>query len=154
MSCLPPRCAPPRCPPPPKSPATCGRTPLIDASHEGKVAVIRELLAHGADIEAREACGDTPLIVSCTHGHAEAAHELLEVGGADVNAINYCSDSTALHQACRAGDVATVRELLACEHIDLEVRDTGGRTALDIAASQPIKDLLRARGARGHGRGE
>jgi hypothetical protein len=75
------------------------------------VATTRRLLQQGADVEERDAIGDTPLHTVCWKGNVECARLLLEYG-ADVNARNSKSD-TPLHRACYHGHADCVALLLA-----------------------------------------
>src|SRR5688572_4864460 len=57
---------------------------LLDAAGKGDVAAVRSLLERGADIEADNGRGGTPLYVAAEQGHAGVAKLLLE-RGADPN---------------------------------------------------------------------
>lgn len=52
-------------------------TPLHAAVASGKVNCIRMIIAAGADIEAKNVDGNTPLHIACFNGHANAVTELL-----------------------------------------------------------------------------
>jgi ankyrin repeat protein len=54
-----------------------GWTPLLAASNRGHVQVVKELLEHGADIEAYDNDGWTALHFACGNGHAAVVIELL-----------------------------------------------------------------------------
>ena len=56
------------------------------AAHEGEVAAIRKLAAAGADLEARDAAGRTPLHVAAFASQDEALRALADAG-ADLNAL-------------------------------------------------------------------
>ena len=57
---------------------------LVDASMEGDVSAIGDLLAAGADIGTTDEEGWMPLMAAAATGHVEAA-QLLIAAGADVN---------------------------------------------------------------------
>jgi ankyrin repeat protein len=59
-----------------------GMTPLLYAARSGAVAVLRRLLAGGADLELSEANAITPLLMAVSNNQVEAAHYLLERGAA------------------------------------------------------------------------
>jgi ankyrin repeat protein len=46
----------------------------------GHVQVVKELLEHGADIEAEDNCDSTPLHRACYNGHVAVGNELLSRG--------------------------------------------------------------------------
>lgn len=58
-------------------------TPLHVALTEGRVETARLLIAHGADVHARDSFGRTPLIVAITH--CPSAIEPLLASGVDIN---------------------------------------------------------------------
>ena len=85
------------------SEATNGQTALMWAAWEGHTDVIRTLLAHGAEVDARTTTGYTALVLAAREGYRETSEALLEAG-ADVNA-SAVDGTTALL-------VATVRRHL------------------------------------------
>lgn len=87
------------------------------AEEEGTTALmvaptplIPVLVAHGADVNARDRAGDTPLIQAASHADVERLRVLLE-HGAEVNAIN--GRRNALIVAVESGRTENVRLLLA-----------------------------------------
>ncbi|MCC6003801.1 MAG: ankyrin repeat domain-containing protein [Thermofilum sp.] len=97
-------------------------TPLHWAAFLGHVDVVRLLLEHGAEVNARNKYGETPLHRAAAYGRADAARLLLE-HGADVNARDEYG-WTPLHVAALQGRADVARLLL--EHgADVNVRTTG-----------------------------
>ena len=60
------------------------RTSLHHAAKKGDAESLRQLAAQGADVNARDSSGDTPLILAVRKGRLEAVRSLIEQG-ADVN---------------------------------------------------------------------
>lgn len=91
--------------------ATLHVTPLHDAAGNCDARMIRELLAAGADPNARTVSGETPLmqIDRCRTG-AESALQALLDGGADINATDG-KGLTALDRAERRGNEALTQML-------------------------------------------
>ena len=82
--------------------------PLAIAAREGRIDVVRYLLAQDADVNAREKSGDTALTEAVLNNHLAIVKELLQ-HGADVNAIGF--EGTALDIALARG-LAELAELL------------------------------------------
>ncbi len=57
--------------------ANDGWTPLLIASHNNHLEVVRELLARGAVVDAAMNDGATPLFVASQNNHLEVVRELL-----------------------------------------------------------------------------
>ena len=69
------------------TPLSAGASDLHTAAKKGDIATITSLLDRGADIEARDKNGYTPLSVAAYYGQPEAIITLLG-RGADILAIN------------------------------------------------------------------
>ena len=93
--------------------------PLFLAAGEGKLKVVRYLLDEGADVNAREARGNTALIEAAYFGPLDILKELL-LCGADINAIG--DQGTAL-------DVATIRKNPAAADL---LKHRGGMSAREL----------------------
>jgi len=116
----------------------CGqREPSIDiwtAAATGETGVIKQHVAFGTDIDAREpAGGSPPLIVAALFGQTEVVEVLVE-HGAEVDAMNNDS-STALHVAAFFCHPETVSYLLE-QGADLDKRNKFGHTPLDTVSGQ------------------
>jgi ankyrin repeat protein len=106
-------------------------TALIAAAmYKGNAETVRELLAGGANIEARDMEGATALMQASTKGNVEVVKALL-AGGADVNAKSSQGETSALMMAAGNGRLETTRVLLAS---GADVNAKAGKTALMLAA--------------------
>jgi truncated hemoglobin YjbI len=119
----------------------CGRTLLHDAAGGWHPELITLLLRLGADANARDDFGHTPLYCAGNAvlevegmGRGGEAVRALVKGGADVNARDGVKRCTALHVAARRGRVEVAEALVACG-ADLEVRDSAGDTPLRRAVN-------------------
>ncbi len=132
---------------------------LHRAALRGDNAEVRRLISNGADVNACDSSGWSPLFSAAVVGNAEAVRLLLASGadvnvhapngntplhhssgiitrillenGANVNAVSN-DDWTALHSAAYFGRIETARILL--DHgADPNVRNDAGKTPLEIA---------------------
>lgn len=71
-----------------RDPIPGAKTALLYAAREGHLAVVQQLLAHGAQIEKADADGVTPLLMAVLNGRFEVAHWLL-AQGANVRASDW-----------------------------------------------------------------
>lgn len=117
------------------------------AACAGKLARVQELVKQGADVNAQDKLGWTPLYWAVSLDRTEVAGFLMDQG-ADVR--KRTSDGgTALHQAARAGDRALV-ELMLTKGADVNAKMKRWITALHSAASAGHSEmvaLLIAKGA-------
>jgi ankyrin repeat protein len=128
-----------------------GATALMRAAKVADVAIMRDLLQHGADPKLRLRNGTTALHIIVARGGRNAATEataidaatLLLDGGADIHAATDAGQ-TALHAAVGHGD-RLVRFLVE-RGAKLDAKDSAGRTPLDVALGVPG-------GGGGRGRG-
>jgi ankyrin repeat protein len=104
----------------------CG-TALHSASLGGHLQVVRYLLRHGVDVNARNCGHDAPLLLASWKGHGDVVQYLLK-HGADVDLRDEYKN-TPLTLAARVGHVDVVQLLL--EHsADVNSRDHMSRTPL------------------------
>jgi uncharacterized protein len=144
-----------------------GGTPFLMAAQAGDVAVMRLLLANGADPKIKTIRNTTPLMAAAglfatlneylrvTDESALEAIKLLLELGADVNAVND-DGATALHGTCYI-QWGAVAKFLVEKGANMNVKDKNGWTPLTIAegvyyaadlyASESLAELLRQLGA-------
>lgn len=106
------------------------------------MAIIRSLLAFGADTNARAVYGgDTALHLAVKSNNWATATVLLQ-GGADINARN-SRGMTPLHMATQHCNLTCVEKLLECG-ADILKYDQLGRTVLHIAATfDPLSYMIK-----------
>lgn len=115
-------------------------TTLMAAAYNGDEEVAADLLARGADLEAKDEDGQTALMYAANAGQA-AIVGLLLARGADVNARDKQS-STPIMFAAQHGHAETVRRLLEAGP-DLEVQGDHGLTALGFARQNGHDETVR-----------
>jgi ankyrin repeat protein len=130
----------------------CG--PSVDihqAAMHGNTKAVKQHLAAGVDVNAKDKYGRTPLHMTPINGHKEIV-ELLIAEGADVNAKTE-SGWTPLHSAADGGNKVCqqIAELLITKGADVNAKMEDGRTPLDFTKSKEHKEiaaLLRKHGGK------
>lgn len=118
-------------------------TELHHAAYTGSLAKIKALFQAGADLNATDAAGWTPLHDAVIAGHEEIAHMLLKMG-ARVNIQDIEERYTPLHEAARMGN-AHIAKLLLDAGAEQTLQDAWGNTPLAIAQHYQhlaVQDLL------------
>ena len=122
-----------------------GDTPLHTHAGEGRKEVVEILINAGANVNAKNDTGMSPLHNAVT----KEVVELLIAEGANVNAKNK-HGGTPLHEAAASGHKEIV-ELLIAEGADVGAKANDGKTPLDWAIfnkDTEIADLLRKHGGK------
>jgi truncated hemoglobin YjbI len=125
-----------------------GQTLLHDAAMAGEAELAAELIRFGADPDAKEPEGHTPLYYASTG----AVARVLLAAGASVDVTSGPTRGTPLHQAARRG-YAPVAAALLDHGANIEARDGKGQTPLRRAVNcrqLPVVQLLIQRGANPH----
>ena len=117
---------------------------IHEAAAKGNIAVVKQHLAAGTDVDTRDNNKWTPLHYAAYYGHKVVA-ELLIAEGADVDAK---SDDgwTPLHDATSMGHKEIV-ELLLAKGANVNAKNNYGNTPLDLASGETA-DLLRKHGGK------
>jgi len=127
----------------------CG--PSVDiheAVSKGNIEAVKQHIAAGTDVNAKDVKGKTPLYIATIYGHKEIG-ELVITNGADVNAKSGRKEFTALYWAIFRGR-REFTELLIAKGADVNLGIKDGTTPLHQAASRgqkEIVELLIAKGA-------
>lgn len=126
-----------------------GRVLLHAAAGSGCLPFVEKLLSLGANPNADDIYGHTPLYSAGNEQGNEAVVRILADAGANVNAQDKIKRCTALHMAARRGNVSVAKALLDCG-ANIEARDSLGETPLRRAVNcgkTEIVALLLSRGA-------
>ena len=126
----------------------CGpNVDIWNAANDGNIDAIKKHLAAGADVNASDGNGVTPLHFAASESHGEVV-KLLIAEGADVNASDK-NGATPLHMAAFQGH-KEIAKLLIAEGTDLDWPSNDKSTPLRYAAVQghgELVELLIAEGA-------
>lgn len=122
-------------------------TLLIEAAGKGDVALVKDLIAKGTDVNIKDREGNTPIMPAAGWNRVEVIKALLSKG-ASINAKNRYSD-TALMRASKYGHVEAVQALLAAGAL-INEKNNGNQSALMIAIKEQkpeVAKLLISKGA-------
>jgi len=124
---------------------TAAGNPWGEARDEnGSTQTVAELLARGADVNARSSDDATALMLAAENGHTANVSTLLLQEGIDVNAVISKKDYTALMLATQKGYTEIVSALLSCDRINVNAVASNGGTALMSAAYNGHKEIVSA----------
>ena len=119
-----------------------GSTPLMTACRWADLAMVKLLLANGANAnQPRTAKGRTPLMVACAYYSGILITKALVEKGADVNAVAN-DGTTALMLAAKNAKLDVVEYLLS-HGAEPSHKDAAGSTALDQAKLADVSDYLK-----------
>ena len=131
---------------PEPSPAKAPDISINQAVFDGNIEAVKQHLAAGTDVNAKDDNGWIPLHFAVYYGHKEIV-ELLIAKGAEVNPKDK-NGWTPLHLAAENGR-KQVAELFIAKGADMNAKMEDGDTPLDLAKGHPeIADLLRKHGGK------
>jgi ankyrin repeat protein len=113
---------------------------FLDAARDGDVAAVRQFLAGGVNVNARDIYGTTALHCVIDWNQIEVAGVLLEVEGIEVNAGNFYG-TTTLHWAAMYGWIEIARMLLS-KGAKVNVKNAAGDTPLHTAATYDQPEIV------------
>ena len=122
-------------------------TPLHYAAEQGKLAVCKELISNGANVNTLDYLKRTPLHYAAKQGKLAVCEQLIS-NGANVNALD-CCNVTPLHYAAYRGKLAVCKQLIS-NGANVNTLDNLKRTPLHDAAhigSVDVCKLLISNGA-------
>lgn len=114
-----------------------------EAARTGNLQEIKHLLDTGVAVDDRDPIGSTPLLDAVLERRTDVA-QLLIAKGADVNARNLETGTTAIEYAVITQNAAILHALLQA-NAQTDIRTRNGSTLLHLAAargSQPVLELL------------
>ncbi len=117
-----------------------GFTPLMLAARQGNEQCAADLIRCGADIDRRNADGNNALWFAC-YGRSPAVMRLLITHGVNTDNQND-NGATVLMYAASSGNLDAV-QLLVQSGADQSLRNPDDFSALDLASTRPILQLLR-----------
>eukprot|EP00051_Salpingoeca_urceolata_P002668 m.51964 g.51964 ORF g.51964 m.51964 type:complete len:663 (+) comp12259_c0_seq1:485-2473(+) len=118
-----------------------GSTPLLVAALGGHVDAVECLLAHGANVAAKDSQGHTPLHMAVwQERNSTELLELLLRNHADPSEQNTKGESP-IHFAARSGQVFVVMLLLDAGG-DCQLKTSDGDSALDVAARHDRREVV------------
>jgi len=120
---------------------TASHGPLHEAASRGDTAKIKELLAQGADANAFDGYGGTPLFNAAANSYSNSIRILAASGKAKVDQSDK-NGSCPLHKAAENGHTRAVIALVDCGAM-IHIRNRQGETPLHVAARNNHGDCVR-----------
>ena len=121
---------------------------IHDAAERGNIKAVKQHLAAGTDVNAKDIFGCTPLHFAAENGRKEIVERLIAVG-AEVNAER--DDGCTPFHFAAANDRKEVAEMLIAAGADVNAKTKYGSTPLDWAIrfdETETGDLLRKHGGK------
>jgi len=115
---------------------------LVQASVDGNIEAVKQLIGKGADVNAKLGEGATALMSASCNGHIDVVRLLIDKG-ADVNA-ELRGGGSAFMLAAEKGNAEIMKLLLdKGANVDVNKRDARGGTLLIWASGQGYTDIVK-----------
>ncbi|BFZ23411.1 hypothetical protein BsWGS_26450 [Bradybaena similaris] len=115
---------------------------LLSACHCGYKFLVHQLVHFGADVQAKDRNGNTPLLICAENGFT-SIEKFLITRKVDINAANYFGDTALLLAIRPAGSTEMVKLLLAQTGINVNHQNKSGYTALMKAIEVMDIDVIK-----------
>ena len=121
---------------------TSGLTPLHLATEQGHEMIVRDLLQAGAQINALDGAGQSPLYRAIFSRKRSMIELMLNTPGVDINLQSPKSRFTPLHLATLMKDEPTVGLLLAMPLVDVNIKERHHQTPLLLAVDSGYEEIV------------
>lgn len=125
----------------PNKPGAYNQTPIFDAVINNRTDIVDLLTSYGANLDAKNKEGNTPLMIACQNSQRQESLLRLLNYGADIEQQNRKGEK-ALHVAIKSGNRHFV-DILLKRDCNLDCKDLNGTSALMMAAKYGQKETLR-----------
>mmetsp|Transcript_28556 Transcript_28556/g.70373 ORF Transcript_28556/g.70373 Transcript_28556/m.70373 type:complete len:416 (+) Transcript_28556:83-1330(+) len=118
-----------------------GDTALHLAAANGHFAIVKMLVATGANVNRTNEDGATPVHVAAQRGHADII-AFFNANGADMGRRN-STGNTPLHLASASNRIDALEMLVKGNPDAVNATNAAGQTPADIAGCQTVKDIVK-----------
>jgi len=117
----------------------------FESSRKGYIKTVQHFIDKGIDVNLQSKYGSTALIIASFYGKNDVVKLLLQHPNIDVNLQDSYRNSPLIYASFR-GDVEIVKNLLQHKDIDISLKNDKGETALNLAETDEIKELIKNHG--------
>ncbi len=121
-------------------------TALSYAAKYGHLSIVEFLVEKGANINYKNNTGFTPMLIAYLNNQSEVLEFLVEKG-ADPNIPDMVGMSV-LAYAVKENKIKVVKLLIEKAKADINIKNSSGRTPMDIVADEEIKKYLKSKGGK------
>ncbi|ESO96223.1 hypothetical protein LOTGIDRAFT_174957 [Lottia gigantea] len=121
-----------------EEPKWCDKYPVHDKAAEGDIDGIKALIQRGQHHSKKDSISWAPIHYGAWYGKTDVVSVLLDLG-CSPNVSNN-NGYTPLHMAAQKGYPLVAKSLLLHRGINVNAKDSSGRTALDICSQAPDRD--------------